>query len=186
MESTLVTTVQLKNLTSISKNFDVELLQPHLLIAQQLYVQPVLGDALYFNILTKFDTNTISGDTQILLDEYITPAIGFSAWFSAAPFLAYKTTRAGIQTESASDGANIAVTPEELSLYIARVENYKNFYLDRLAKYLNNNVTNFPLFRTEDCQPKVNSNTGQFYLGFRGTRKNNYDGPDRFTGGDNF
>ena len=167
MESTLVTVEQLKALTSISETMDCELLQPHLLIAQQLYVAPVLGDALYNDILSQFDANTISGNTTTLLDEYITPAIGFASWFSSAPFLAYKTQRSGIQSLASPD--NTPVTTEELSLYIARVENYMDFYLSRLQKYLDDNETLFPLYRSGDSQEV--SKGGGIYLGY-GKRTN--------------
>lgn len=166
MESTLTTVEQLKALTSISDTMDCELLQPHLLIAQQLYVAPVLGDALYSDILSKFNDNTISGNTETLLNEYIIPAIGFSAWFSAAPFLAYKTQRSGIQALASPD--NTPVTPEELSLYIARVENYKDFYCLRLQKYLDDNESLFPLYRSADSQDV--SKGGGLYLGYKPKR----------------
>jgi hypothetical protein len=167
MESTIITTEQLKLLTSLSNNIDVELLMPHLLIAQQLYLAPILGDALYADICSRYDNNQLTGDTLTLYNDYITPAVGFAAWFSAAPFLAYKTTRAGIQTQSASDGANVAVIPEELSLYIARVENLKNFYCDRLNKYLiDDDGVKFPLFRSDDDTPVETNKGGSLYLGY--------------------
>lgn len=167
MESTIITAVQLKQLTSLSQNIDVELLNPHLLISQQLYVAPILGTALYDDIVNRYDNQTLTGDSLTLYEEYLVPAIGFSAWYSSAPFLAYKTTRAGIQTQSASDGANIAVTPEEFSLYMTRVMNFKDFYCKRLNDYLiNDNYVKFPLFRSDDT-PIQNSKGGSLYLGFK-------------------
>jgi hypothetical protein len=167
MESTICTTEQLKQLTSLSNNIDVELLQPHLLIAQQLYVASILGDALYNDICNRYDNNQLTGDTLTLYSDYIIPAIGFAAWFSVAPFLAYKTTRAGIQTQSASDGANVAVIPEELSLYIARVENFKNFYCQRLNQFLiDDDGVKYPLFRSGDDTPVETNKGGTLYLGF--------------------
>jgi len=171
MESTLVTTEQLKELTSISDTIDCELLQPHLLIAQQLYVSAVLGDALYNDILVQFDAQTISGNSKTLLDEYIRPAIGFSSWYSAAPFLAYKTSRSGIQSQGSPD--NTPVTPEELSLYITRVENYKNYYLKRLQNYLETNENDFPLYRTSNSQEV--SKGGGIYLGYKSRGSNTSD-----------
>lgn len=169
MESTLITTTDLKKITSISENMDVELLQPHLLIAQQLYVQPVLGDALYNDIITRFDNQTLTGDTWTLFEDYILPAIAYGAWFSAAPFLNYKTQRAGIQTLASPD--NTPVTVEELSLYIARVENYKNFYCQRLNDYLvEDNYVKFPLFRSDNTPANMNKGTG-LYLGFNRATK---------------
>ena len=168
MESTIITVEQIKLITSISENMDCALLQPHLLIAQQLYVAPILGDALYTDILSRFDGNTLTGDTLNLYEEYIVPAIAYSAWYSAAPFLAYKTQRQGIQTQSSPD--NTPLTVEEMSIYTARVGNYKDFYCERLNKYLiNDNGIKFPLFRGEDTP--INSNKGSsLYLGFRRSR----------------
>ena len=171
MESTLVTVEQLKQLTSLSQNLDCELLQPHLLIAQQLYIQPILGDALYNDIIAKFDTNSISGNTSTLLDQYITPAIGFASWFSSAPFLHMRTQRAGIQTLASPDNTPISV--EELSLYIARVETLKDFYCTRLQKYLDDNEALFPLYRTDDIQQT--NKGGALYLGFRNKYNCNSD-----------
>ena len=171
MESILISAEQLKTLTSISNTLDVDLLQPHLLISQQLYVQPVLGDALYNDIVNRYDNNTITGDTLVLYDEYIVPAIAYSAWFSAAPFLAYKTNRSGIQTQGSPD--NVAVNPEELSLYIARVEHLMNFYNSRMQKYLDDNYTKFPLYRSADSQEV--SKGGGIYLGYKSLRGCNND-----------
>jgi len=165
MESTIVTTEQLKLLTSISSNLDCELLQPHLLIAQQLYVQPVLGDPLYSDIISRYDNQTLTGNTLNLYNEYLIPAIGFSAWYSAAPFLAYKTNRSGIQTQGSAD--TVPLTPEELSIYISRVENYKDFYLKRLNDFLiKDNGVMFPLFRSGDT-PVNNNKGGGLFLNFK-------------------
>lgn len=165
MENTLTTILELKALTSISENMDVELLQPHLLIAQQLYIAPILGDALYSSILASYNNNSISGDTLTLHEEYIVPAIAYGAWFSVSPFIHMKTQRAGIHTQSSDN--TIPVSVEELSLYIRRVETLKLFYCDRLEQYLITNANKFPLFRQNDV--KVN-NGSSLYLGFRSKR----------------
>lgn len=163
MESTLIQVVDLKKFSSISETMDCQLLENHLLLAQQLYVVPVLGDALYSQILQQFDAQSISGNNETLLTEYITPAIAFSSWYSAAPFLAYRTNRSGIQTQGSPD--TVAVTPDELSIYISRVENYKDFYLKRLQDYLDANQTLFPLYRSADSQEV--SKGGGIYLGYK-------------------
>jgi hypothetical protein len=172
MESTLITTTDLKKITSISENMDVELLNPHLLIAQQLYVSPILGEALYTDIINRFDNGTLTGDSLTLFEDYILPAIAYGAWFSAAPFLNYKTQRAGIQTTSSPD--NQPVTVEELSLYIARVENYKNYYCQRLNDYLvKDNYVKFPLFRGNDTPANLNKGSALF-LGFTRNQTKNW------------
>ncbi len=174
MESTIVTVNDLKLYSNISENIDVEMLNPHLLIAQQLYLQPVLGDALYSDLINRFNNNTLTGDTQTLYEEYIVQSLAYSAWFSASPFLSYKTNRNGINTQSTDN--TTPLTPEELSLYSSRVENFKDFYLNRLEKYLILNNDKFPLFRKNDVD--VTSSGGSLYLGFK--KKYRTDYPDYF------
>lgn len=170
MESTLVTVEQAKLLTSFSQNIDPSLVENHLLIAQQLYVAPILGVALYDDLVSRYDNQTITGDSLTLYEDYVVPAICFGAWFSAAPFLHMRTQRAGIQTLASPD--NNPVTVEELSLYIARVENLKNFYCDRLNNYLiEDNGVKFPLFRSGDDTPANLNKGSSLYLGFDKSRK---------------
>jgi hypothetical protein len=162
MKTVLTTVNELKLRTSIGENIDVELLQPHLQIAQELYVSEVLGSALYDDIVNQYDNNTISGDTETLLNEYIIPSIAYSAWYCAYPFLAYKTQRTGINTTTTD--VQTPVTVEEISIYGSRVENFKNFYLKRLEDYLIENSTLFPLFRKSET---TQQGGGNIYLGYK-------------------
>lgn len=162
MESTICTVNDLKKYTSIGDNIDADLLYNHLLISQQIYVLPVMGQSLYDDIVYRFDNNQLTGDTFTLWSNFIVPSIAFSSWFSCAPFLSYKTQRTGLSTQS-SDVLN-PLSPEEFAIYNSRVENFKVFYLNRLEDYLIDNKTTFPLFR----QNTVNqSSGGSLYLGYK-------------------
>lgn len=165
MESVIVTVNDLKKFSSIGENVDPELLFPHLLIAQQLYLQPVLGDALYSDIISRFDNNWLTGDTQTLYEEYLIPALAFSSWYSAYPFLAYKTQRTGIVTTTAD--VNTPLTPDEMNLYSSRVSNFKDFYLKRLEDYLIDNSDLFPLFRKSENPQRGG---GGIFTGWKSTR----------------
>jgi hypothetical protein len=166
MESTLITTVDLKKLTAISQNMDVALLEPHLLIAQQLYLEPVLGTALYTDIINKFDSVTgLTGASLTLYNDYIVPALAYASWFCAAPFLHFKTQRQGVGVQTSD--SQTPVTVEELSLYVARIENLMNYYLNRITNYLvEDNYVNFPLFRSDDT-PKLTNKGSSLFLNFK-------------------
>jgi hypothetical protein len=160
MESCLVSTNELKNLTSIGQNIDCELLTPHLLIAQQLYLEPVLGCALYNDIISRFDNNWLTGDTQVLYEQYIVPAIAYASWYSLSPFLHIRTSRSGVN-KSGTD----TLTPVELdefSMYSSKVENLMRFYLKRLEDYLKCNKDLFPLYcqNASEISPGGNVFTG--------------------------
>jgi len=162
MESTLVTVNDIKQFTSIGNQVDPDVIFPFLLIGQQLYVAPVLGDPLYNDIISRFDNNQLTGDTQTLYEEYLISAIAYSSWYAATPFLNYKTQRSGISTQSSD--VLTPVTPEEINIYLTKVNNFKDFYLNRLEKFLVANATLFPLFRQNDVSE---SNGSSIYLGYK-------------------
>lgn len=168
MESTIVTVNDLKNFTSIGENVDENLLTPFLLISQQMELSPVLGTALYDDIVSRFDNNQLTGDTQTLYEYYIVNSVAYSAWAQAAPFLNYKTQRTGLSTQATD--VLTPLTPEELTIYITRVNNFRTYYLNRMEDYLIANKELFPLFR----QNNVNqSSGGSFYLGYKTKSKRN-------------
>ena len=172
MESCLITINDLKKYTNIGENVDILLLEPHLLLSQQMYFFDVVGEALYSDLVYRFDNNQISGDTENLLNNYCTQAIGFGAWFSAYPFLAYHTQRSGISTMT-SDVLTPA-TVEEISLYGSKVCGLKDFYLNRLQSFLDDNIILFPLYRRDTTQLSQGS---PLYLGFKNrTAPSNYWG----------
>ena len=154
MKSNLTSTEKLKTLTAIGQNIDCELLQSHLNIAQEIYIAPILGDCLYEDLVTNFDANTLSADYQTLLDDYITPAIGFAAWYNAAPFLHMRTSRNGINKSGTDTLSPIELS--EFSMYMSKVENMMKFYLKRLEDYLNCNKAKFSLY----CQNSSEVNFG--------------------------
>lgn len=172
MESTIVSTLQMKALTALSNNIDCDSLSPWLLIAQQRDINPILGDALYNDIITRFDSNTLTGDTQYLYDEYIVPAIAYAAWYSSVQFLHKKSQRVGIIIQGTPDST--PVDEQGLSNYSSHVEALKDFYCNRLNDYLiaDNGVV-YPLFRVNHT-PEQNSKTGGLFLGFKSKNQSNY------------
>jgi len=163
MEDTLLITIEdIKNVTSISDNVDVSILEPFLATSQDMYIRPVVGDSLMDAMIA----SVASGGTQYqaLIDNYILKALAYSTWFSAAPFLHFKTHKKGIVVQSSDNSTN--VTPEEFSIYVQRIENNQTFYLRRLKDYLDTSAAKalYPLYATTD---QINpSNSSSIFLGF--------------------
>jgi len=162
MKTNICTVNDLKKLSTISENVDCLLLEPFLNISQEMYVMPILGTALYDDIIAQIDANTVSGNTETLINDYIIPAIAFGSWYSSAPFLLYKTQRNGVLKMSTD--TLTPVDPAEMSIYMSKLENLKAFYCNRLEHYLCENKTTFPLYRAS-CTKQ--SNGGAFYLGWK-------------------
>jgi len=150
----------IQNLTSISDNIDVEILSPFLYNAQEMYIRPVCGDALMDAIIVDAETGGTTYET--LIENYIFYPLAYATWFSSAPFIAYKTMRKGLVTQSSDNSQNL--TTEEMSIYLGRIESTMTFYLRKLRTYLNENKASYPLYcNDDDITP---SNSSSIFLGF--------------------
>jgi hypothetical protein len=112
----------------------------------------------------------LTGDCyNTLYEDYLIPAIGYTAFYSAAPFIAYKMQRGGLLKHKTDNSETISV--EEFTKYSERLENIKNFYMRRLEKYLCDNRSCFPNYNS----PKNVRATGVggIFTGFPKTRRNN-------------
>jgi hypothetical protein len=177
MESLLVTPNDLKQFTTISSNIDTDMLFPFLLVSQQTLVAPVLGTALYDDIINRFDTNTLSGDTKTLYEKYLIPAVGWGSYYLALPFLAYKTNRNGVNTSGTDTLTPVVI--EEMNVLTNRLNTLKDFYLSQLEEYLVDNASLFPLFRRNNVREGTGSS---IYLGYRTRRaRNEYWDLDRLS-----
>jgi len=81
---------RLKKLTSVHENVEPQDLMPHVLEAQDIYIQGMLGTR-YYNILKdRIVAATLTVPDQTLLDNYIAPTLANYALYQALPSLTYK------------------------------------------------------------------------------------------------
>jgi len=176
MEDTLLISIEdIKAVTSISDNIDVSMLEPFLATSQDMYIRPVVGDALMDAMIASVATG---GTTyQSLIDNYVLKALAYSTWFSAAPFLHMKTQKKGIVLQSADDSTNISL--DEWSVYSQRIENNMTFYLRRVKDYLDTAAAKalYPLYASnKQINPQ---NSSGIFLGYsRGNTKSRNDAGD--------
>ena len=160
-DTTIITIEDIKNVTSISQNVDVEMLEPFLFNAQLMYIQPLVGQALYDAIIAEIEAGTGSTYTS-LIDNYILNALSYATFFSFLPFNHLKVQKKGVLLQT-SDNSTSA-SPEEFALLSGRVEGMMTYYLRRLKEYLDDNKTTYTLYKTSDQISPQNSSS--IFLGF--------------------
>jgi hypothetical protein len=90
----------LKAETIISENVDPKLLIPTIKEAQNIYILPLLGTALYNDLVYNVSANSLSSEYVTLLNEYIAPClIKYSVYECILP-LSYKFQNKNIGTKS--------------------------------------------------------------------------------------
>lgn len=157
----LITTDDIKEVTSISKNVDPTLLEPFISIAEKRYVYEILGTALTSELKNQITGHTVSTPNQKLLLHYIRPLAAYASWYEAAPFIHFKTVQKGIVKQTSDNADN--VTPEEFASYRASLKEKVKWYQDELKCFLDDNANAYPQYRSGNAN-RAGYNNG-IYLG---------------------
>ena len=138
----------LKENTSISNNVDSNSLLPYLQSAEMMHVLPILGTALDSDLKAHIDANTLTGDNYTLVYEYIIPVSAYAAWHDASTFMHIKSTNKGLVHQTSDSSATVDFA--NLKLYRQSIKDKLTFFEQRLKKFLDDNKTTYPLYRSND------------------------------------
>lgn len=160
----------LKERTSIHGNIDPRFLYPEIKAAQDMYVHPILGTALYNKIVDDVDAGTIAGDYKDLLDDYIIDCLLYYTLASLPEALSFQFYNKGVIRKQ-GDSTELPSMSELIDLsnkYRVRAE----WYADRLNKYLKHHATESflpeylnPGDTLDTIVPEANSYNMPIYLG---------------------
>lgn len=166
----LISIERLKEISLINDNVDAKVIAPHILQCQDIYIQPLLGTALYNDLKTQIETdNTLSTKPlyKTLLDDYIHLCL---TWYIECEILSsntYKIANKAVLTKS-SDNSQPASLSEIFSLR-DDMKNKAEWYAQRLAEYLSANSDDYPLYlQSQDLDgiyPKPTAYSTGIYLG---------------------
>lgn len=153
----------IKTRTPINANVDVSLIVPFLVSAQDLWIQPIVGTALYDRLMAGIVASNLTADETALLD-LLRPALAYFTLSTALPFVATQVRNGGVvktksdQTEPASKA--------EVDALKAAAQNMAEFYAERATRYLCANASAFPLYSSSDdmqASGTTNYNAGFYF-----------------------
>ena len=98
-----ISTQYIKDNTPVNGNVDEDIIKPHIVTAQRLYIEPICGTDLYNKLKNEVSAGTITGVYKTLLDEYIQPTLAHWSLYSALPFLNWKLTNKSVVTKDSEN-----------------------------------------------------------------------------------
>lgn len=152
----------LKEKTALNDQFDIRRIVPFLGNAQEMWIQPILGTALYTRLQEGILANNLTTDEVNLLT-VIRPVHSYYTVFAALPFIAVELRNAGlVQTANPNVTQASSVYFKEL---LNQTKNTAEFYGQRLIQYLCDNRALFPLYTSTTGLPASRATTfnGGFY-----------------------
>lgn len=160
----------------INDNVDAQVLGPVIRMAQSKYIQSVIGSSLYNKLISDVQANTVTGNYQILLEDYIIPTLTQYSVYESIPYMTFKFRNKGIQKQNSDNSQPADLT--ELSYMRDNVKNTAEFYAERMATYLCENSGLFTEYRSGN--EDVNANTERYFNGVFIPRRRGWNHNNQF------
>lgn len=152
----------------INLNVDNELIKPHIIKAQNIHIEKILGTNLFDLVLSEIENNSVSARIVDLLENYIQPALIDWTTYIALPYLNYKFINKAVVRKSSdnSDSAELS----ELNFLRQDVRDDAEYLSERMTKFLESNLTLYPEYNNgnnecDDIKPSKNNFFSGIYLG---------------------
>lgn len=150
-QRTLFNEEYLKEYSLLPTNFNTKEVWNFIPLTEQLHIVPVIGQALYEELLDQVEKNEVTpANASLLLEIY--PFEGLALMEVCMPYLAMHITEVGI-TKGKSENSDSADVNDinYLTNYVrSQMEPLKN----KLISFLKNNKDLYPLYKDIDCTCK--------------------------------
>lgn len=165
----LISDTMIKERTAIHGNIDPKLIYPQIKVAQDMYVHPILGTALFNKLLTDINGSTLTGNYKTLVDNYVVDTLIYYTLANLPMTLSYQFWNKGVLRKQGVDTE--LPSADELISLMNQYKNWAEFYANRLRLYLKQNAAAMfteylnPGNGIDDINPANKSFTLPVYLG---------------------
>jgi hypothetical protein len=171
-KNTLFISVQnIKDRTGLHANVDEKLVLPEIKTAQDMYILPALGSALYNQLQTAVEGGTYTNEETTLLDDYIADCLVYYVMSELPMGLSYQFYNKGLLRKSGENTENPSM--QDMIDVANRYRSRAEFYKQRMIKYLKQNNVLYPNYLNfgsgiDSIKPDNDGYTVSMWLGDNG------------------
>jgi hypothetical protein len=160
-----ISATRIKKDTALGGSVDDNIIMPYILLAQDMFILPVLGTDLDNSLKTHIKNGTLgdNANNKILVETYIQPALVQFAFAELAPFLRLRFVNNAIVIMGATDQSDSA-SYDDIKPLMDRAKDAAEFYRQRLIDYIQNNTSLFPDYST-NTGADLDPTTRNYYAG---------------------
>lgn len=158
--TTILTVEKLQEIAPITNALanQVEMLTSFIEVSEIMHLkEDILGEALYDEIISNIENGVWSGSNQTLTETYLYSLSSWYCFWESLPFIMWRSEAKGL-TKKFSDNSQ-PLDKDEFAEYRQAVLDKAIFYRNATIKYLQNNSTIFPLWRTKYFSKTVGTGT---------------------------
>lgn len=155
----LITAQQVIDQSFTNRNTDLDLIKDEFIeIAQEEYVRPLLGNELYDEIIAEKAGSGLSALNTTLVNNYVIPMLAFYIKFEVIPDISINSTSKGLRV--LVDSTSEPATDKQRADIQQKALNHAKTLRDKLIRYIEDNSTNYPLYKKSNITSKVSKYGG--------------------------
>ena len=158
-----ISATRIKKDTALGGSVDDNIIMPYILLAQDMFILPVLGTDLDAKLKADIQGGSLTGDYKTLVETYIQPSLVQYAFSELAPFLRLRFVNNSIIIMTAGEQGDSA-TYEDIQPLMNRAKDAAEFYRERLIDYLRYNSSSFPEY-TSNTGADLDPTTNNYFAG---------------------
>lgn len=143
-ETIIISEELLKLYSPLSKNIDVDKVYPYLHLAQQYYLEDILGISLLEELQYQIENECLTEENKALILK-VAPVLSNYACYLALRSLTYSVTEKGVTLEKSDNSQPIS--EKELGEFILSLKETCEMHKEVLIKYLCRCSLTYPLWR---------------------------------------
>lgn len=144
IQNILINEKYLKEFSPIPLNYNLKEVQNYVKIAEQIWIEPILGFNLYEELLYQVKNNEVTEENSTLLVEGVYPLLGYAVVLEALPFIWSHVTEVGV-TKGKSDNSD-SLDLKDMTYVEAHIRRQVEVRKDFLLKFLCEHCKSYPLF----------------------------------------
>jgi hypothetical protein len=160
----LITAQDVRDLTpEIPDTINDDMFSGFIIKEGDTYLQGFLGKEMYQEFLLQYSTNTLTVTNDYLYKRYIKTILVNRVTIKLFDSITFQPENSGVRVKITDQSRE--VTLDELTRKIQIYQNYCDNYSQDMVRYINENITNYPLFYKSTycyCKDKINYQFGRF------------------------
>lgn len=158
-----ITTIEVKQMTTIEKNIDDAILNPLIFKAQDYYIQRVFGSDYHQYLQQALTDDNLTADEVTLIDFYIKPALAEWVHYIAITQIANKTTSKSISNEFSQYSINAErASQNDLK---NEIRDMAEAYTNSLERYMCLNNDLYPQWENPSDKETQRRNNNSYFNG---------------------
>lgn len=158
-----ISTIYLKENTTIEDNVDDNKLVPFIYKCQDIYLQQILGTTFFEHLKYAIVNDSLTTDEDNLIRDYIQNMVSEWTLYEALPFISNKITNKSLSQENYEFGT--PSTLDDLKYLRNSIRDMAEFYSKRLNKYLCDNSSLFPVYQNPNSKENLRKNSKSYFSG---------------------